>query len=180
MTQQLIQLNIGSALTLDDATTPALTLTSLTNGSYRQSAKIDLLGSGFGSPNNPAQLYQVYASITFGSAPSANTNMQVWVGFSDSATAGTDNCGNCSGADGSYAGYSGGSAAVSILQLDFVGQMTLDANTGAQGDYVGSFSPRNRYCYFVVYNNSGQTLGSSSGASKLVITPMNPSLQPSA
>jgi hypothetical protein len=83
--------------------------------------------------------------------------MKLWIGYSGSATAGTDNWAGCTGADASYAGYSGGTAAQSVLQLDFVGQLILDANAGPQQGRVGSFVPKNRYGYLVWYNGSGQT-----------------------
>ncbi len=181
MTQQLIQKNFGgTALTLNNTTTPAFTLKNLASAAYRQSAKIDLMGSGLGSPNNPAQEYEVKIMLTYGSAPTAGSdNVQLWVGYSDSATAATDNDGGCSGSDASYAGYSGGTAAQSIYQLDRIGVMALDSSTSQQSQTF-SFSPKNRYCYFVLCNNSAQGLANTDSTSQLLITAANPAIQPSA
>ena len=86
--------------------------------------------------------YHAVLVTKFGAAPTAGLTVDLWIGYSDSKTAGTNNWGNCTGADAAYTGYSGGTAAQSVLQLDRIGSLKLDANAGPQEGIVGSFVPR--------------------------------------
>jgi hypothetical protein len=173
MTTQLVDLVPGMRQTLGtNSDTAALTMRNL-GAVYQQSAKLDL-GANF------HQKYNVRLRNKFASGPTAGNTMKVWVGFSSSATAGTDNSGNCTGTNTSYTGYSGGSAAQSVLQLDFVGQLILDANAGPQDGIIGSFEPRARYCYFVWQNASGQTTYDSDADHQLILDPVDARVEAAA
>jgi hypothetical protein len=59
-----------------------------------------------------------------------------------------------------------------VLQLDFVGQLILDANT-TQSGRVGSFVPKQRYGSIVWGNLSGQTTTNVDADHVLTLTPIN-------
>jgi hypothetical protein len=162
---QLVVLVPGTLITLGtNSNTYAMTMKNL-GAVYRESAKIDF-GAQF------SQEYHVHLQTKFGSAPTAGLTMRIWVGFSSSGTAATDNWANLTGADAAYSGYSGGTAAQSVLQLDFVGQLILDANT-TQSGRVGSFVPKQRYGSIVWGNLSGQTTTNVDADHVLTLTPIN-------
>ena len=166
MTTQLVDLVPGTPITLgSNSNTALLTLKNLANGSYVQSAKFDV-GANF------AQEFAAWLATKFAAAATAGNTVRVWIGYSASATAGTANWANCTGADGAYTGYSGGTAAQSVLQLDFVGQLILDANA-TQAGRVGSFVPRQRYGYVVVLNGSGQALTNVDADHTLTLQPID-------
>ena len=170
MTTQLVDLLPASRITLGTNTdTAALTMKNL-GAVYEQSAKLDL-GVNFHSE------YNVRLMTKFGSAPTAGLTMKLWVGFSSSVTAATDNVGGCTGSDAAYTGYSGGTAIQSLQQLDFVGQLILDANVGPQDGIMGSFVPRSRYCYFVWGNLSGQTTTNVDADHQVKIDPLDPRIE---
>jgi hypothetical protein len=170
MTTQLVDLVPATRITLGSNTDTALLTMKNLGAVYQQSAKFDL-GANFHS------LYNVRLLTKFGSAPTASNVMKLWVGFSTSATAATDNVGSCTGSDAAYTGYSGGTAVVSLLQLDFVGQMILDANAGPQDGYVGQFVPKARYCYMVWGNLSGQTTTNVDADHQVQIDPVDPRIE---
>jgi hypothetical protein len=174
MSTNIVDLVPATRITLGSNTdTGLLTMKNIANGNYQQSAKIDL-GATLHA------LYNVRLKNKFGSAPTAGNAMKLWIGFSNSATAGSDNSGNCTGADGAYTGYSGGTAAQSVLQLDFVGQLLLDANVGPQDGIIGSFTPRARYAYLVWQNASGQTTTNVDADHQVMIDPVDPRIEAAA
>ena len=151
--------------------TVALTFRNLATTTYRQSAKYDL-GAG-PWPNE----YKVRLQIVLGSAAAAGATVDVWIGYSASGTAGTDNAGGCSGADAAYSGCSGGTAAQSVLQLDRIGSLIFDVNILACAD-IGSFTPKNRYCYFVVRNGAAQSMTNANDTDNIMtILPVNDRLE---
>ena len=136
--------------------TDQIDLTSLAVGAARQSVKVDL-GKGAALLGTR---FDVYAAVEFAVVPSSGKVVDLWVGFSPSATAGTANPGGLSGADAAYNGTAGDSIPDSLQQLEFVGPLvaTSDATTVVQYQYVGSFIARERYASFVVYNKADQAL----------------------
>lgn len=132
-----------------------ITLASLANGSYRQSAKLDLGATR-------AEWYDVYMDVEMAATPTAGALINLYWAPSSSATAATDNGGNVSGSDAAYTGYSS-NAAASVLQLQQAGALTLTAQATAtvQKGYCGRFSPAQRYGSLVVDNEGGSAFHSS-------------------
>lgn len=137
------------------------TLTSLANGSGRQSAKADLGATR-------ARLYDVLFASSLASAGTNGNEVELYWGASTSGTAGTDNPGSLSGSD----------AALTTpdeykLHLMYVGSLIVSnaAGTGIQKQKF-VFSPPTRYGMFVVVNKSGQALGSTAGDHEVRITPL--------
>lgn len=139
------------------ARTDQIDLTSLASGAARQSAKVDLetLASGL-----LAVRFAVIVAIEFAIAPSSGDRIDVWMGFSNSAVAGTANPGGLSGADAAYTGTAGDSLDDSLRQLDFLGALTAtaDATTVVQFQTVGWFVAPERHVSFVIDNNADQAL----------------------
>ena len=82
-----------------------------------------------------------------------------------------------SGVDGAYTGYAAGSLADSILQLDFIGKMTMDnviTTDQAQIDTrIGAFTPSDRYGMLVVVNEAASAaLHSDMVETSFRITPL--------
>jgi hypothetical protein len=166
MTTQLLDLVPGDPITLGTSSnTYALTMKNL-GAVAQQSAKID-----FGA--NYAQEWFADLLTKFGAAPTANLTMDIYIGYSGSGTAGTDNWAGCGGGDAAFSGYSGGSVAQSVQQLCRIGSLSLDHNVGPQSGYVGAFTPKNRYGYIVWVNNSGQTTTNVDADHKLSLRPVN-------
>ncbi len=167
MATQIIDIIPGTPITLGtNSNTYTWTIKNLANGSYIQSPKID-----FGA--NLPVVVKARLSHKFASAPAAGTTMKLWIGYSSSATAGTDNPGNCTGVDGAYTGWSGGTAAQSLIQLDFVGQLTMDVNVGPQLSAIFEFAPSLRYGVLVLLNGSGVALTNVDADHVVTLTPEN-------
>jgi len=118
---------------------------------YQQSVKFNL-GA------NWSERYNVWITTCLTSAPAATVRptMDLWIGYSDSATAGTNNWGNCTGAYGAYYGYgsTNADAAMGVQQLDKIGTVILSNISTVQTGFVGAFTPKSQYAYVVWYNNS--------------------------
>lgn len=136
--------------------THQIDLTSLGAGAARQSAKVDLAISGAFL----ATRYAVYVAIEFDVAPTSGDRVDIWAGFSPSATAGTANPGGLSGADAAYTGTAGDSLDDSLKQLDFIGALiaTVEIATTVQFQFVGWLYAAERHASFVVDNNADQAL----------------------
>lgn len=133
--------------TLGGTRTDQIDLTSLAAGAYRQSAKVD-----FGLTR--AREWICRAAFEPASAPAAGGAVEVFVGFSDSATAADSNPGNLSGSDGAYNGYGAAStdADECIGQLVRIGQVVASADADIMVGEVGIFVPALRYGSIVVRN----------------------------
>lgn len=144
----------------------AITLASLANGSYRQSAKIDL-GATF------PEEYRVSASLEFGATPTSGARCDVyWVPSSD-ADAGDDNAAAASGTNASYTGYSSNPAAA-VLQAVFLGSFvcTAQATGTVQRGEIASFYPKSRYGSIIYFNNSGAAMHSTNDNQCITFTPI--------
>lgn len=132
-------------------------LTSLGAGAARQSAKVDL-NSDITPTTSLATRYSVTVAIEMDVAPTSGDLVDVWVGFSNSATAGTANPGGLSGSDAAYSGTAGDSLDDSLKQLTFIGSLvaTVEIATTVQFQTVGWFVAPERYASFVIDNNTGQ------------------------
>lgn len=151
----------------------AITLASLANASYRQSAKLDL-GATF------AQLYGIQVDAELAATPTAGANLDLWWAPSNSVTAGTDNPGGCSGTDASYTGYSS-NASASVKQLIFIGSFitTAQATSTVQKGFVGFLVPPTRYGSLVLLNNSGAAFHSSDANCQIRLFPAEVTSEPS-
>lgn len=151
----------------------AITLTSLANGSGRQSVKLDL------GATRAAQ-YRVKAAFEIAATPTAGATIDLYWAPSTSGTAGTDNPANVTGADAAYAGYSSNLTA-SIKQLVYIGSFvcTTQATSTVQAAIVGSFNPQLRYGSLVVVNNSGAALHSSATNMNVTIIPVEDTVEDS-
>ena len=168
MATQLIDRMPGTPLTVGTGTpTIALTFRALAAAAARQSAKYDL-GAG------PwANEYQCRLQCILAAAATAGATVTVYIGYSASGTAATDNSGGCSGSDAAYTGISGGTIAQSVLQLDRVGSLIFDVNILANHN-IGRFTPKNRYIYFVVVNSTAQALTNANDTDNIMtILPIN-------
>lgn len=149
------------------ARTAQIDLTSLASGAARQSAKID-----FGA--TWAHQYAVHVCVEFATAPSSQETVDVYVGYSNSATAGNDNPGGLSGADAAYSGTSGDSLDDSLLQLNRIGSLvaTADATTALQRQQIGVIVPKARYASIVVDNNTSDAFHSDAVEMYVALAPM--------
>ncbi len=132
-------------------------LGSLANAGARQSVKANL------TVNRDVE-YKVEVSVETDTDATAGGTIDIYVGFSDSATAGTGNPAALSGADAGYTGGTGGTLADALKLLEFVGSLSLqatnDGDSSPQVGVVGRISPHAQYMMIVVVNNSGAVLGS--------------------
>lgn len=145
-----------------------------TGGAAQESAKLDL-----GSANLDLE-YEMQAYIEFFSSPTAGGSVDFYLGWSDNATAGSNNPANLSGADGVYQGYGSDTASgtEALRQLDFIGSMSVTADTAIQIASVGIFRPKARYCMLVVVNNTSVALADTDAIETAVtVTPLTTQTQ---
>jgi hypothetical protein len=100
-------------------------------------------------------------------APSAGLELQLYVGFSSSATAGTDNPAGLGGADAA------GPNSDVFPQLAFVGSLVTSNNLGTATQRVAGMvvPPAKEYVTPVVSNGTGQTTTNADGETVLTMTP---------
>ncbi len=153
------------------ADTDQIDLTSLGANAYRQSTKFDFTA-------NRASLWFCKAALEWATAPVAGTTVDIYLGFSSSATAATDNPANLSGADSAYTGYSS-NADEAVLQLDYIGSfvVTVQVTGTIQVAHVGTFSPRQRYASCVVHNNTADALHSDVVEMSILLAPIEEQIQ---
>ncbi len=138
-----------------------LTLTSLANGSGREGAKGDLYDATYGLP----EYVEIRFESQMTSTPTAGNEVELWIGESDNATAGTDNPGTLTGADAAVS-----SPNAAKLQCVQAGSLVLMANTNVQKTRM-VYRPACRYVIPLVVNNGGVAQGSTAGNHVLVFTP---------
>lgn len=148
--------------------TDQIDLTSLAAGAYRQSAKVDLGATR-------AKQFAVSGAFEFGTAPTAGGRIHVWVGFSNSATAGNGNPANLSGSDAAYVGY--GAAATDadecVHQLLYLGSIPLSNDADVQiGHFATLIDPPQRYAVVVVKNEADQALQSDAVEMSVRLSPL--------
>lgn len=156
----------GSSITWKDSGgEKVLTLASLTHTpTGRQGDKsATLVDATKGMP----EVLDVALYWLMASTGAAGDEIQVYIGESTSATAGTDNPGTLGGADASLS-----NPTTCDLQLNFVGAGIVDANqtTAAQMQRF-RYKPINAYIIPVIVNAASQNLGAAGATLKLVITP---------
>jgi len=156
------------------ATSPTaaqLDLTSLADGSYRQSAKVDL-GANF------AACYEVWAAFELAATPTAGDVIVIYAGGSHNSTAATGNQGAMTGSDAAYTGESS-NAAATVRKLTKVGLFVCSAQptTVVQVGRIGYYYPSARYLSIIVENQSGAAFHSDAVETHIVFNPVVPELQ---
>jgi hypothetical protein len=157
-------LEAGSPITWSTTGDKAITLTSLANNGGREGVKSATLVDGTkGLP----ELLEIRLESSVASAATDGNEVELYLGESDHATAGTDNPGNLTGAD---AGLSNPDELK--RQINFVGSLVL---SNARGTNIQKqrfrYRPVCAYIIPLIVNKSGQALGGTAGDHKIVITP---------
>jgi hypothetical protein len=134
-----------------------ITCTSLASGSLRQGTKSTTLV--IVPPNGatnavPPDYIEWYLQVQFTSAPTANGEVGLYLGFSDSSTAGTNNPAGLSGTDAA------GPNTDTLPSLVFAGSLVASNNLGTavQLAYLSPVPPLNAYVCPVIYNNTSVAL----------------------
>lgn len=144
-----------------------LSLASLANGSYRQSAKFD-----FGALY--AEEYDIRGAIEHAATPTAGNAWDLFLSYSHSATAGTGNSGGASGSDAAFTGYSS-NAAASVRSMHYIGSLVVTAQATATVQIMESqntFSPKARYASLVILDGSGAAVHSDDVECNIVFNPV--------
>lgn len=148
----------------------AITLASLANGSYQQSATLDLGATR-------ARAYRVDFEGEFVATPTAGNTVDLYGSWGNATGAGR---GNTSGSDASYTGYSS-DAAASVKELEFLGShvCVARATTTVQKSNVGVIFPKGRYLNLVLLNGAGSAFHSSDSNCCVILTPIEDVSEPS-
>ena len=149
--------------------TYAITCTSLAAAASRQGAKsATLVAAPPGGTTAVLPDYlQCILQVQMTSAPAAGSEVQLFLGFSDSATAGTDNPAGLTGTDAA------GPNADTLGQLVFAGSVVLSNNigTGVQLAYLAKVPPLDAYVSPVVYNGSLVAFDATAAHTILTVIP---------
>lgn len=152
--------------------TAQIDLTSIAANAARQGDKVDLGATR-------AARYAVYAGIEMDVAPTAGLTVQFFWSSSFSATAGTGNDGGASGADGAYKAGEEDEWASQLLRLGTM-VLTNDAATTVQRQFLGFFTPPNRYGMPVVVNKGGQAFEGDAVEMYIALVPIVDEIQAAA
>lgn len=149
--------------------TNLITCTSLAAGSARQGAKGGtlLIAPPNGATTSLPDFLQIDLTVQMTSAPAAGGEVGVYLGFSDSITAGTGNPGGLGGTDAALSN-------VDVLpQLVFAGSVILSNSigTGVQYQRLAKVPPQGQYPIPVIYNNGSVALDATALHTVLTITP---------
>ena len=142
-----------------------LTLTSLTNGSGREGDKSATLIDGtYGMP----ELLEWFLLSAVGTTVTS-TDLELYLGFSDSSTAGTNNPGNLAGADGAWS-----TPDELKLQLALAGCLNFSNGRTTNIQKVRLWYPRPAAHYVIpaLVNKTGQTLSGTASDHQLIMTPL--------
>lgn len=158
----------GTAVTWSNTGgTKVLNAKALTNTSIRQGDKsASLIDGTKGLP----ELLVWTLETKVQSAPTAGKTLDLYLGWSSSATAGTDNPGGLGGADAT-----GPNADVlSANQVQFAGSLAMSNNigTGLQRAVVAVTRPLKEYVIPVLDNETGQTTSNVDTETVITMTPM--------
>lgn len=149
--------------------TYAITCTSLAAAASRQGVKSATLviAPPSGATATLPDFLQFILQVQYTSAPAAGGEAQLLLGFSDSATAGTDNPGGLTGTDAA------GPNADVFSQLIFAGAIVLSNNlgTGVQLAYMTPIVPLDAYVSPVIFNNGSVAFDATAGHTLLTMVP---------
>ena len=140
----------------------AMTLHNKSTGVGQEGAKGDFYHATYGIPS----FVEWWLEWSATSSPTAGNLVELYVGESDSATAGTNNPGTLTGADAAVT-----SIADYKYQMSFIGVLRLAASTSVQKTSMGILIPKRRYMVPVVVNLSGVTSTNTAGNFALKGTP---------
>lgn len=142
-----------------------LALASLADGAYRQSAKFD-----FGAVRSPA--YFARGAIEWAASVAAGDTIELYIAFSQHATAANGNPGGLSGSDAAYTGYSAnGDDSIKQVKTVLIGVATAQATGTVQIMEFGYFQPLERYG-IVVVSATGNALHSDDVEMNIVLDPI--------
>lgn len=156
----------ANVLTVGTPTTLQLDLTGVGDDAAREGAKGD-----FGASGKIYEYWTAQAAVEWGTAPTTQEAIQLYMGWSNISGAGNGNPGNLTGSDAAYTG-SPADLDEGLRQLTYLGTMiiaTADANV--QKTFPIRFTPLARYGIPVVVNRSGQALFTDAAEMSLVFTP---------
>jgi len=137
----------------------AFTATSLANGSARQGGKVDV------STLLANVRLQVRAKPT--SAATTGLSWDLYLSWSNSATAATDNDGDATGTDAAYP--TDGALADRLKALQFVGSLVATAANESHVGFVGQVRRLADYCSPVLVNNCGVALSSTASDHEIIM-----------
>lgn len=154
----------GTAVTwMNTGGDKAMTLKNIASGVIKEGAKSATLVDGTkGFP----EVLEITVETKLAGTPTDGLEMRCYLGFSSSATAGTDNPGGLSGADATVADSD------QLPQLVFVGSVvmagSLTTNVQRQRMYA---VPLAEYVIPVIQNSTGQLTSNVDSETKVVIRP---------
>ena len=161
----------------DSAGSPTYNMTldaGLASGALRQGVKstTTVVAPPNGGTNSvPPDFFAVQMTVTFTSAPAAGGEVQVYLGFSPSGTAGTSNPGGLSGTDAA------GTNTDALPQMTFCGSLIASNNIGTTAQYQAPFAVVNNdpthspYICAQVYNNASVAFKNTANTSTLSLIP---------
>jgi hypothetical protein len=144
--------------------TKVLNAKNLANAGIRQGDKsASLIDGTKGLP----ELLEWTVETKVQSAPTAGKELNLYVGFSSSATAGTDNPAGLGGADAV------GPNVDALPQLTLVGALVMSNNIGTGVQHVAGIParPEKEYVIPVLYNDTGQSTTNVDGETVITMTP---------
>lgn len=148
-----------NSLIVGTPTDVQLDLGSVAVDGSRQSAKFD-----FGATRPP--LYRVDACIETASAASDGDAVDMWIGGSPSATAGTGNPAGLTGSDAAWTWALGAE-----MQLINIGSLIMQASATNIG-FVGFVRPTHRYGILVVRNKGTAAFATTADEIHITLTPV--------
>jgi len=154
----------GTAVTwMNTGGDKAMLLKNLANGGIREGVKSATLVDGTkGFP----EVLEVTVETKLGSAAADGTQLNIHLGWSSSATAGTDNPGGLTGADAAVAD------ADQLPQIDFIGSLVCSSSlgTGVQRQVLWCV-PKKEYVVPVLQNASGVSTSNVDSETKITVRP---------
>lgn len=148
------------------ARTHQIDLTDLADGAARQGAKADLGATR-------AKEFSVTVCVEMAIAPASQAAIDVYWATSPHATPATMNPGGTSGVDAAYTGTAGDSLDDSLLQLQYLGPISLTADDDpVLQSQTFTLLPQHRYGMPVIDNNGGQAMHSDAIECFVAATPI--------
>lgn len=142
----------------------AMNMKALANAGMREGVKSASLVDGTkGFP----EVLEVTVETKLQATPTDGRELNCYLGFSSSATAGTDNPGGLSGADAAVGDVD------QLPQLVFAGAVVMAGSltTGIQRADPFYVKPKKEYVVPVIHNDTGQTTTNVDGETKITIRP---------
>lgn len=156
--------------------THQITLVSLAAAAARQGAKADMDTGGVA--NRFARRFAVTLRVEFDVAPADGGTVDLYWAASLSSTAATANPGGTTGSDAAYTGTAGSTLAESLLQLQFIGSLSVtnDAATVVL-QQAFMFECPTQYGMPVLVNNGSQAFEGDDIEMSISFTPLEDEIQ---